>query len=76
VLIGLDVTPCILSRALIELILIKNNLKLLEVDGDGALANNDTRVILDVLDLLKPDVRTNIWCFETLRRISVQNLGD
>ena len=72
-LVGLDVAPCVLPRSLIKLILVQHDLELLKVNGDGVLADNDAWVVLDIFNLLEPDVRTNITCFETLRWISVKD---
>ena len=70
-LIGFNVATCVLPRTLIKLILVQHDLELFEVDRDGVLADYDTWIVLHILDLLEPDVRTNITSFETLRRISV-----
>lgn len=75
-LIGFDVTPSILSRAIIELILVQHDLELIEVDRDRVLANDDTWVVLNALYLLEPGVTTNICRFETLSRVSIQDIRD
>ena len=71
-LVGLYQATSVFSRSVIKRILVEHNLKLTEVDRDRILSNDDARVILDILYLSKPDVRSNITRRESLRGIRIE----
>ena len=73
VLVGFNVTTCVLFRSFIKLVLLKHDLQLFEIDWDGVFTNYDARVVLYILDLLEPDMGTNITCFETLCRVCIKD---
>ena len=72
-LVGLYQATSVFSRSVIKRILVEHNLKLTEVDRDRILSNDDARVILDILYLSKPDVRSNITRRESLRGIRIED---
>ena len=76
VLVRLDEAPGILSRPFLKLVLLQHDLQLLKVNWDRILSNNDAGVVLYILNLLEPDMGPDITCFESLHRISIQNLSD
>ena len=76
VLVGFDVAARVFSRALVELVKVQHLLELLKVDRDGILTNDDAWVILNALDLLKPNMSADIGCGKPLCWVSVEDLRD
>ena len=73
VLVGLDQAASVLSRALVERILFKDDLELAEVDWDWVLPDYDAWVVFDVFDLTEPGVGTYVRCSEALGRVCIQD---
>ena len=72
-LVGLYQATSVFSRSIIKRILVKHDLELAEVDRDWVLSNDNARVVLDILYLSKPDVRSNVSRRESLRGIRIED---
>ena len=73
VLVRLDKSAGVLACALVEGVLLENDLELAEVDGDGVLADNDAWVVFHVFDLAEPGVRPDVPRREPLGWVGVQD---